>query len=68
MAVYVDNGNIGVFLSGEVFEYKSANKEADARSDIKCCGFWGNKRQAYFYVKGLTFARGGSQRVESRKL
>jgi len=26
-------------LSGEVFEYKSANKEADARSDIKCCGF-----------------------------
>ena len=26
-------------LSGEVFDYKSANKEADARSDIKCCGF-----------------------------
>src|SRR5687768_15832012 len=27
-------------LSGEAFEYKSANKEPDARSDIKCCGFW----------------------------
>ena len=37
-------------LSGEVFEFKSANKEADARSDIKCCGFWSNKRQAYFDV------------------
>ena len=30
---------------------KSANKEDDARSDIKCCGFWSNKRQAYFDVK-----------------
>src|SRR5689334_11739943 len=38
-------------LSGEAFEYKSANKEADARSDIKCCGFWSNKRQAFFDVK-----------------
>jgi hypothetical protein len=45
-------------LSGEVFEYKSANKEADARSDIKCCGFWSNKRQAYFDVKVVSpFAR-----------
>ena len=45
-------------LSGEVFEYKSANKEADARSDIKCCVFWSNKRQAYFDVKVVSpFAR-----------
>ena len=45
-------------LSGEVFDYKSANKEADARSDIKCCGFWTNKRQAYFDVKVVSpFAR-----------
>ena len=45
-------------LSGEVFEDKSANKEADARSDIKCCGFWSNKRQAYFDVKVVSpFAR-----------
>ena len=45
-------------LSGEVFEYKSANKEADARSDIKVCGFWTNKRQAYFDVKVVSpFAR-----------
>jgi hypothetical protein len=45
-------------LSGEVFEFKSANKEADARSDIKCCGFWSNKRQAYFDVKVVSpFAR-----------
>ena len=28
----------GQELSGEVFKRKSANKEADARSDIKCCG------------------------------
>jgi len=45
-------------LSGEVFGYKSANKEADARSDIKCCGFWSSKRQAYFDVKVVSpFAR-----------
>ena len=31
-------------LSGEVFDYKSANKEAEARSDIKCCGFWSKMR------------------------
>lgn len=29
-------------LSGEVFDYKSANKDDEARSDIKCCGFWSN--------------------------
>ena len=38
-------------LDGEVFEYKSANKEDDARSDIKCLSFWSKMRQAFFDVK-----------------
>lgn len=38
-------------LSGEVFDFKSANKEEDARSDIKCTGFWRPMRQAFFDVK-----------------
>ena len=45
-------------LTGEVFDYKSANKEDEARSDIKCYGFWSNMRQAYFDVKVVSpFAR-----------
>jgi hypothetical protein len=45
-------------LSGEVFEFKSANRDDDARSDIKCRGFWSNMRQAYFDVKVVSpFAR-----------
>ena len=38
-------------LSGEQFQYKSANKDEDARSDVKCTGFWRPLRQAYFDVK-----------------
>jgi hypothetical protein len=38
-------------LSGEEFHYRSAIKDDEARSDIKCCGFWSNMRQAYFDVK-----------------
>ena len=38
-------------LSGESFKYKSANKDVEARSDIKCLGFWSNMRQAFFDVK-----------------
>jgi len=38
-------------LQGEAFRYKSANKENDARSDIKCMGFWSKMRQAFFDVK-----------------
>ena len=34
-------------LSGESFP-DSANKEDDARSDVKCLGFWRKMRQAYF--------------------
>ena len=45
-------------LEGEVFEYKSANKSDEARSDIKCCGFWSNMRQADFDIKVVSpFAR-----------
>ena len=45
-------------LSGEAFEYKSANKDEEARIDIKCCGFWSPMRQAYFDVKVVSpFAR-----------
>ena len=44
-------------LSGEGFEFKSANKEDDARSDIKVTGFWRDMR-AYFDVKVVSpFAR-----------
>ena len=35
-------------LSGEVFVYKSAKKEDDARSDVRVRGFWGNWRNAFF--------------------
>lgn len=38
-------------LSGESFKFKSANKDDDARSDVKCLGFWRKMRQAYFDVK-----------------
>ena len=38
-------------LHGEVFKYKSANKQDDARSDIKCLGFWSKMRQTFFDVK-----------------
>ena len=35
-------------LSGEVFVYKSAKTEVDARSDVRVRGFWGNFRNAFF--------------------
>ena len=38
-------------LTGEEFELKSANKEDDARSDVKCTGFWRAARHAYFDIK-----------------
>jgi hypothetical protein len=49
-------------LEGEVFDYKSANKDDEARSDIKCCGFWSKMRQAYFDIKVVSpFARSNAQ-------
>ncbi|MCY7393226.1 MAG: hypothetical protein LH647_17540, partial [Leptolyngbyaceae cyanobacterium CAN_BIN12] len=45
-------------LSGESFEKESANKQDDARSDIKATGFWRAMRQAYFDIKVVSpFAR-----------
>ena len=38
-------------LSREHFEYKSANLDDDARSDIKCNGFWRPMRTAFFDIK-----------------
>jgi hypothetical protein len=41
-------------LHGEHFERKSANTQADARSDIKCTGFWRHMRTAFFDVKVIS--------------
>ena len=41
-------------LEGEEFEYKTANKQDEARSDIKCSGFWVRLRQAFFDVKVIS--------------
>ena len=38
-------------LSGEEFFYKTANKDSEARSDIKCYSFYKHMRQAYFDIK-----------------
>src|SRR5690606_11260196 len=38
-------------LTGETLKYRSANKEEDARSDVKVLGFWSKMRQAYFDIK-----------------
>lgn len=41
-------------LHGEYFERKSANTEADARSDVKCTGFWRHMRTAFFDIKVIS--------------
>ena len=41
-------------LTGEGFHYKSANKDDEARSDIKCYGFWSTMRQAYFDIRVIS--------------
>jgi hypothetical protein len=38
-------------LSGEFFEYKSAVRDDEARSDVKCNGFWRAMRSAFFDIK-----------------
>ena len=54
-------------LSGEVFELKSANKDDDARSDVKCLGFWRKMRQAYFDIKVVSpLARSHLRKTPSR--
>ena len=45
-------------MTGEQFKNKTTNKDSDAHSDIKCNGFWSEKRQPYFDVKVVSpFAR-----------
>ena len=38
-------------LSGETFTHRSANVTAEARLDIKACGFWNSTQDAYFDVR-----------------
>ena len=40
-------------LTGESFKLKSTNRDEDARSDVKCVGFWRRLRQPYFDIKVL---------------
>ena len=40
-------------VDGEAFELKTANKQDDARSDIRADGFWGKKRRAVFRCNGF---------------
>ena len=55
-------------LEAETFEYKSANNQDEARSDIKCCGFWRSMRQVFFDVKVVSpFARSNAN-LESAQL
>ena len=35
----------------DAFKKKSVNTEDDARSDVKCVGFWTRLRMAYFDIK-----------------
>jgi len=45
-------------LNGEVFHYKSAIKDDEARSDIRVRGFWRRLRHAFFDVTAFSpFAR-----------
>jgi hypothetical protein len=41
-------------LSGESFKLKSANVDEEARSDVKCIGFWRRLRQAYFDIRVIS--------------
>ena len=45
-------------LSGESFKYKSANKDEEARSDLRILGFWSRQRRAFFDITAFSpFAR-----------
>jgi hypothetical protein len=49
-------------LEGETLKYATANKDDEARSDIKCCGFWSKLRQAFFDIKVVSpFARSNAK-------
>ena len=56
-------------LSGEAFEYKSANVEDEARSDLKVVGFWRAMRNAFFDIKVVSpLARTNANRTQSSLL
>jgi hypothetical protein len=38
-------------LDGEILKYKSANLQADARSDVRVRGFWTDQRNAFFDMR-----------------
>ncbi|MEO7176741.1 MAG: reverse transcriptase domain-containing protein [Saprospiraceae bacterium] len=53
-------------LTGEGFDYKSANREDEARSDIKVTGFYREQRNAFFDVKVVSpFAKSYSQLTQA---
>lgn len=41
-------------IEGEEFYYSTANKQDEARSDIKCWEFWRRMQRAYFDVKVIS--------------
>jgi len=38
-------------LSGELFQYRTANVENSARLDVAADGFWEHRKKAFFEVK-----------------
>ena len=54
-------------LSGETFKHKSANKDDEARSDLRVLGFWSRSRRAFFDV-GFFAVRPKQPRQEPCKL
>ena len=45
-------------LSGETMRYRTANTDAEARSDISACGFWGSRFEKVYmdvWCVNLTF-------------
>ena len=54
-------------LSGETFEYKTANTKPEARSDIRVRSFWTNMQNAFFDTKVIyPFASSYSSKTPCR--
>ena len=41
-------------LEGENFKFKSANKDEEARSDVRVLGFWSRLRRAFFDIAAFS--------------